>query len=90
MNLNANERKVMAFLADQFSSLDERYWPFDAIKQHVRLDRKTIRRACRSLKRKGLTEFRAGLWNDDGEPVGSGYGATKAGAEYFAQSKEKP
>jgi hypothetical protein len=80
MNLNENENKVLAFLADQFSC-DAVYWGFDGIAQHIKLDRKQIRRACRSLKKKGLAEYMCGLFNDDGEVAGSGYGATKTGAE---------
>lgn len=79
MRLNENERTVLEFLADQSAS-GERYWGFDGIAQHTKLERRVIRLACRSLRRKGLTEFLSGLWNDEG-PAGSGYAATKAAAE---------
>lgn len=85
MNLNEAERKVLAFLADQYSD-DYGYYGFNGIKQHVKLDRRVIRLACRSLKRKGLTEFKAGLWNDEGEVAGSGYSATKAGVDFLKQA----
>lgn len=75
MNLNPDEQKVLNYLASE----EEAYWGFAAIGECVRLDRKTIRRACRSLARKGLTEFKSGLWYEDGGPAGSGYGITKAG-----------
>ena len=85
MNLNDNERKVLDSLiaADDYSGFC--YLSFSAIGIPWGLDRKTVRRACRSLKRKGLAEFKAGLWTEDGEPAGSGYAATRAGAEFIKQ-----
>jgi hypothetical protein len=78
-NLNSNEVKVLAALASvggDFGVLS-----FRAIGRRVRLARTAIRRACRSLRRKGLSEFHRGCWTEDGEPYGSGYAATKAGNE---------
>ena len=83
MKLNDIECKVLAFLAYQYGE-DYGYWGFDGIKRHVKLDHRVIRLACRSLKRKGLTEFQAGLWGDEG-PARSGYAATKAGVEFLRQ-----
>lgn len=77
-NLNANEVKVLAALASVGGS-DFGCLSFRAIGQRVRLKRPEIRRACRSLARKGLAEFHRGLWSEDGEPRGSGYGATRSG-----------
>ena len=79
VNLNIDERKVLKYLDDE----DDGFWCFAAIGECVRLDRKAIRRACRSLARKGLTEFGRGLWDDEG-PRGSGYRLTKAGREAAA------
>ena len=76
MKLNPDEQKVLRYLADE----EESYWCFAAIAECVRLDRKAIRRACHSLKRKGLTKFGQGLWDEEG-PRGSGYAVTKAGRE---------
>lgn len=87
MKLNANESKVLAFLADSYDS-DGTHYSFRAISQHVSLNIKEIRRACRSLKKKGLATFASGLWTEDGEPAGSGYGATKAGTEALLQKEE--
>jgi monoamine oxidase len=50
------------------------------------MNRKRIRRACRSLARKGLAEFHRGLWRESGEPGGSGYGATRAGRVFADES----
>ncbi len=77
MKLNADERVVLGALADIGS--DFGYLSFAGILARSELkDRKRIRRACRSLARKGLAEYGRALWNDDG-PAGSGYCATKAG-----------
>jgi hypothetical protein len=43
--------------------------------------RTAVRRACRSLARKGLAEYHKGLWTMDGVPGGAGYAATMAGAD---------
>lgn len=74
------ERKVLAYLAEIYDHYDGgAYCGFAPIMSATGLDRKTVRRACRSLKRKGLADFCVGLWTDDGTPGGSGYGATRAG-----------
>lgn len=81
MNINEHEQKVLVFLADEFHG--EGYgFGFASIMQETGLDRRLVRLACRSLKRKGMTEFYRGLWTEDGEPAGSGYGATKAGVQF--------
>jgi hypothetical protein len=76
LEVSPNETKVLRFLVDNCDP-DYGCFPFDCIK--VGLDRATIRRACRSLKRKGFTEYERGLWSDEGKPAGAGYRATKAG-----------
>lgn len=78
---NEAERAVLIELADLYSYGGFGFVGFDPICRETGLDRKIVRRACRSLARKGLAEFARGLWNEDGEPGGSGYGATKAGKE---------
>lgn len=42
---------------------------------------KDIRRACRSLARKGLAEYVRGLMDDEGMVAGSGYSSTEKGRE---------
>jgi hypothetical protein len=79
--LNANEAKVLVELASRYSYEGFGYSGFTPISVETGLDRKAVRRACRSLARKGLAEFGRGLWTEDGEPAGSGYAATKQGAE---------
>jgi hypothetical protein len=67
--VNENERKVLAILAEAF----------DSLARQTKLERNIVRRACRSLAKKGLAKFEQTLWNDDG-PAGSGYRATEEGA----------
>lgn len=74
-----NETKVLALLAS--GGEDFGVMSFAGIAGFIKLNRKEIRRACRALKRKGLAEFYRGCWTEDGEPAGSGYGATVAGRE---------
>jgi hypothetical protein len=77
MKLNDNELNVLRFLAED----TDLCFPFRSI--DIGLDTKTIRRACRSLARKGLTECIHGLFDDDGEVAGSGYHCTWEGEKYI-------
>lgn len=79
-NLNPNEVRVLAALASVGGS-EGGYLSFRGIGVRTRLARPAIRLACRSLKRKGLSQFAIGLWTEDGDMRGSGYAATKAGCE---------
>lgn len=74
--MNANEKQVLMAMLDGGGDY---YYAFAALTAETQLDRKAVRRACRSLARKGLTKFRSGLWNEDGEPCGSGYALTPNG-----------
>lgn len=76
MILSDNERKVLKALmrADDYCGFC--YLNFWAISTKTKLNRKDVRRACRSLTRKGLAEFGKGLFTEDGALAGSGYAAT--------------
>jgi hypothetical protein len=80
VRLNDAENQVLAALAS-VANPDFGFLSFAAIGRRVSLDRPVIRRACRSLTRKGLAKFSRGLWTDDGDMAGSGYAATAAGCE---------
>ena len=84
--LTENERKVFDFLADSFDS-DYPFYAFGSLANETGLDRKQVREACRSLRAKGLAEYRAGLFDDDGKPWGSGYRATRANVLEIAETK---
>ena len=77
--MNKNEIEVLAFLAT--GNEDFGGYCFAPIMEHTKLDRRQVRLACRSLKRRGFAEFFRGMWTDDGEPYGSGYAATLSGRE---------
>lgn len=81
MTLNPNEKAVLAFLVPCYDAhYDWGYMSFAPICAATGLDRATVRRACRSLKRKGLTQYLNGLVVEStGEFMGAGYAATEAG-----------
>jgi hypothetical protein len=71
----------LAALSDHYSSYEDFCFVcFDTLSKETGLDRATVRRSCRFLTRRGLAQFSRGLWSEDGEPRGSGYAATRAGA----------
>ena len=83
MNLNPHESRVLVVLA----TTDEDFccYAFREIMSRVRLTRPVVRRACRSLARKGLAECHHGLFTEDGEMAGSGYCATDEGRKHDAR-----
>lgn len=83
VRLNADEARVLKVLAEG-RSIEFGFFGFKFLQRRTRMNRARVRRACRALARKGFAEYGRGLWNDDGEPAGSGYSATKAGAERAA------
>lgn len=76
--LNAHEAKVLKWLASAFGDC---CYNFRGLCRHTHLKRAEVRRACRSLARKGFARYERALWNEDGGPAGAGYGATRAGYE---------
>ena len=56
------------------------------------LPREAVRGFLRDLTDKGLCHFRAGLFTEDGEVAGAGYGITNKGIEYYLQlsGEERP
>ncbi|MCW2276336.1 DNA-binding MarR family transcriptional regulator [Rhodoblastus acidophilus] len=72
-HLNATETTVLAAL--QGANGDYCFRNFTFLSRETGLDRQQVRRACRSLARKGLAVFGRGLWTEDGTPAGSGYAA---------------
>lgn len=85
MRINDTERSVLAVLKNDFDDYsDFCYANFASLVKRTKLDRSQVRRAARSLARKGLAEYGRGLWTDEGEMAGSGYCCTKAGAAFLA------
>lgn len=81
--LTPSQRKVLRALANYYDSYGDGfcYVGFGPLARKTRLPRNQVRRAARALARKGLAHFSRGLFNEDGEVAGSGYGCTRAGAE---------
>ena len=75
--------------------LFEHYGPgyginFRGIRQEIGWGRKTSRRVCRSLAKRGLMEFhRGGLFNDDLKVCGAGYGIAWRGTHLLRSLKQK-
>jgi hypothetical protein len=80
-----NEVKVLTVLVERRDNYSEGFYfqSFAYLQKKTGLERGAVCRACRALARKGLAEFARGLWSEDGEPAGSGYGATKQGAAFI-------
>lgn len=47
------------------------------------INKDMARAICRSLTDRGYCFYMRGLWTEDGEPAGAGYGITDKGAEYL-------
>jgi DNA-binding IclR family transcriptional regulator len=81
MKMIATHRKVLEALNEEGCNvLEWNYLTFATISSRTKLDRQEVRRIARHLARKGFTEYGKGLWTQDGEPFGSGYRITEAGA----------
>lgn len=81
MKLLDHHKEVLRALVQADEDCGERYFMnFRTISGWCAVkDVRKVRRIVRHLARRGLTEYKSGLWNDDGEMAGSGYRITKAG-----------
>jgi hypothetical protein len=87
IKVNENELKVLTALAESYDSsvwAETGYFCFNSLSSITKLDRKQVRRACRSLKKKELADFLTGLVDEDGVFAGAGYGATEKGASFIS------
>ena len=78
--INENEKKVLTHLLTIYDN-DGSCTYFRFIAAGTKLEIKQVRRACRSLAKKGLAEYVRGLFDDEGFTAGSGYCATEKGRE---------
>lgn len=88
IKISERERKVLEVLVETYRNSEEgtcRYMKY--IAQDCGLEYSQVRRAVRSLARKGLAEYHRGLFNDDGMVAGSGYCASKKGAEMIPEEQ---
>ena len=80
------ERKILGALADKYAiDPDFCYMNFDGIARNAQVERSKVRRAVRSLARKGYASYLSGLWTEDGEPAGSGYCITETGFRTYKE-----
>ena len=68
--LNENEKLVYRVLNEIGG--DYAYFTFAYISSACGLDRKVVRRVCRSLARKGFAEYGKGLFTEESLTAGSG------------------
>lgn len=86
ISLNDGEYKCLEVMTD---FADGSFWYFRGIANHVDMNEKEVRRKVRSLSRKGLTEYKQGLFNEDGQVAGSGYRVTEAGRKFIKNSRSQ-
>lgn len=90
VKVNENEHKCLAVLAENFYDDSEwSAWYMHGIVTETKLELSQVRRAVRSLARKGLAAYERGLFNDDGQVAGSGYRATQAGKDLIDKEREE-
>lgn len=88
IKINDKERKVLGVMAEDFDDdMNCRY--FRSLASMTKLTIPEVRRAARSLTKKGLAEYHRGLFDEDGMVAGSGYCATKAGVDLIAEIERK-
>ena len=86
IKINERERETLKILSEISESSGGMCCSFDYISGYSTdstFDIKVVRRACRSLRKKGLAEFYRGLMNEDGQVAGSGYCISTEGEDYI-------
>jgi hypothetical protein len=78
-----SKTETAVFRAWEGVDADFGYLSFKAVSEDSGVEIHRIRRAVRSIARKGLLQFSKGLWTDEGQLYGSGYGLTEAGREHL-------
>lgn len=82
--ISHSEIKCLEVLVEYYSH-DCNCLYFRAFPEKTGLTLIGVKRAVRSLAKKGLAEYVRGLFDEDGFVAGSGYRATYEGANYFKQ-----
>ena len=76
--MKEHHKKVLDALIEDYEGVDGgAFFCFKVLCKKTGLDRRTVRLACRYLKRKGLARFGTGLCDNDGAFYGSGYSASE-------------
>lgn len=71
------DKQALSAFAD--TEDDFGYLSFRAIAERSGMEQGHVRRQVRRLARLGLTQFKSGLFTEDGAPYGSGYAITTEG-----------
>lgn len=82
--LGPQQRAVLSVLCEEFHHLDWRAHSFRGLSSLTGLTRAQVQRACKGLRRLGFAKLEIGLWDEDGEPRGAGYRATREGEAFLA------
>jgi len=80
--MSANELAILKILVEAYTPDEWGAYSFAPLAGQTKLGVKDVRRACRSLAKKGFAEYANALWNEDG-PAGAGYHATEKGAAFI-------
>lgn len=78
--INDKERKILEKLADEWHPDEWSAYSFKSLAKQTEMEVNEVRRACRSLARKGLAVYERVLVDGDGIPAGAGYRASEEGA----------
>lgn len=76
---NPQYKVLKALVSHKDSFTGWSYVDFRTLSKQTKMPRKAVRVTCRALTRKGLAEYRNGLFNEDGQVAGAGYAATTEG-----------
>lgn len=87
IKLNEDEAKCLEILDKSYGN--DLVYSFSYYEADTGLDRKRVRRAIRSLARRGFAEYHKGLMDDDGMVAGSGYIGTKKGSDFLQEQQQK-
>lgn len=82
-DITLSKLEASVFRAWEGVDADFGYLSFKAVSEDSGVELHRIRRAVRSIARKGLLQFSKGLWTDEGQLCGAGYGLTEAGKKYL-------
>lgn len=70
---------VLDWMNDELG--DEWYTGIQRVSEALGIPREIARAVLRVLRQRGLVAYKSGLWTEDGEMAGAGYGITKAGRD---------
>lgn len=84
------DRVILRRMADPHAAFGyfETFYSLRALVDPSLLSRDMAGAICRSLKDRGFARYQRGLFTEDGETAGSGYGITRKGLAYLMALEE--